>query len=164
MAVEAGPHAGTLGTQLDESCYPPDLLQRKPDSSSERAWYQVNTLARQEKLLARLLTAQGIPNCLPLKPQLLTYRGRKTISHVPVISGVVFVYASTEERRRVLEMGAVASIQDVAEQEALPSELMRLTATASEGRAGVNPGSNDTAIGRVDTRRQVAGIKEWAVA
>jgi hypothetical protein len=139
---------------LEASCTP-NLLREPPDPSGRRKWYLLKTAARKEKSLARQLADKGIGNYLPLKEQRLTYRGRSTSSRVPAIAGVVFVYASSEECQQVSAMPEVASIEELADQDALQRELMRMTESLSDSRE-----DNNLVVGR----RQAAQIKTWAVA
>jgi hypothetical protein len=110
------------------TCFPKDLMAKLPSEVEGRSWMVANTMARQEKSLARDLVAHGIPFYLPLVPRRLAYKGRKLVSLHPVFSGFVFIFATEDERRRCLATGRVATVLNVPDQDRMYDELKSVAA------------------------------------
>jgi len=155
---------GTLNAAFRAACEMPDLLREAFGGNNQRRLYVVNTLARHEKALARELCEIGIPNYLPLKPQVTTYRGRTTNSQVPVICGVVFIYANVEERGRASQLRGTASVDDVADQKGLRKDLVRLAQVLANAESATKLDPSDLTIDALQFLRQNTGTKKWAVA
>jgi transcription antitermination factor NusG len=57
----------------------------------ESQWFAVWTRARQEKVVATIFEAIGVPHFLPLKSELRQWSDRKHLITVPLFSGYIFV-------------------------------------------------------------------------
>jgi hypothetical protein len=115
------------------SCNPQDLLITPPVDIEGRRWFAANTLARQEKSLARDLLRHGIPFYLPLLSRRLVYKGRSVWSYAPLYSGFVFLYANDQEQRACLATGRVAAILEIADQDGLRQDLKRIANALATG-------------------------------
>jgi hypothetical protein len=115
------------------SCFPKDLLTNTPVDVPGRRWFVAHTMARQEKSLARDLYRRQIPFYLPLQPRRLSYKGRRVLSHHPLFSSFVFLYADEQERHFCLATGRVASILQVDDQTTLCQDLLRIAAALANG-------------------------------
>jgi hypothetical protein len=116
------------------SCHPANLLNELVRDETERCWLIANTLARQEKSLARVLVQQEIPFYLPLLSRRLQYRGRQATSYVPLYPGRVFCFVNDTERSELWATRRVASVWEVIDQSGLQRDLMQLSAALEEGR------------------------------
>jgi hypothetical protein len=112
----------------ETACFPEDLLANPPDDFEGRRWRVAQTMARQEKSLARELARLEIPFYLPLVPRRLEYKGRRVVSYSPFFSGSVFLYATDEERRICLATRRVSSILEPHDQKELRDDLLRVEA------------------------------------
>ncbi len=121
------------------ACYPENLLTELPSDVPGRSWSVVNTLARQEKSLARALLQQSIPFYLPLLPRRLQYQFRRLTSYVPVLSGYVFCFANDAERDRIWSTGRISGLWKVADAAGLQRELSHFAANLD---ANVTTGSH----------------------
>ncbi|MFO1020279.1 MAG: transcription termination/antitermination NusG family protein [Planctomycetales bacterium] len=99
-----------LGQEPD--LYPQDLLDRHDvGTETDRVWWGVHTLPRQEKTLARKLHARQIWHYLPqVKKESRSPAGRVRKSFVPLFASYVFFYGSEKDRLAVLETGCVAKL------------------------------------------------------
>ncbi len=118
------------------ACHPNDLLTCLPQDAADRRWIVAQTLARQEKSLARDLLRCGIPFYLPLMPRRLSYKGRQASSYVPLYPGFVFLYANADERQTCLATGRIAVILEIGDQLRFREDLLRVA----------NAIANETAI------------------
>jgi hypothetical protein len=120
--------------QSEISCYPANLLTERARHETGRRWLIANTLARQEKSLARVLLEQKTPFYLPLLSRRLQYRGRQATSYIPVYPGHVFCFVNDTERSELWATGRVASVWEVTDQIGLQRDLVQLAAALEEGR------------------------------
>jgi transcriptional antiterminator RfaH len=96
------------------SClYPTNLLEDFTSAASpdrDRKWWAVYTKPRQEKALARDLTAKGIPMYLPLVVKQSLVQGRRVRAEIPLFTSYVFAFCDVQERivtfdtKRVVQM------------------------------------------------------------
>src|SRR5215471_4241054 len=98
------------------ACFPEDLLANPPDDVEGRRWRVAQTMARQEKSLARDLARLEIPFYLPLVPRRLECKGRRLISYSPLFNGSVFIYANEGERHQCFATRRVADIVEASDQ------------------------------------------------
>lgn len=90
--------------------FPDELLEVAPDDDaageeqedSAANWWVLFTKSRQEKALASELLSNRIPFYLPLVAQDHFYQGRRRTAHLPLFSGYLFLFASEDERMRML--------------------------------------------------------------
>src|SRR3954453_13543576 len=78
--------------------FPEFLFEPERGSFTNRIWWALHTLPRQEKSLARQLHARRIPFYLPLVANRLLVRNRPVTSHLPLFPGYAFILADPEER------------------------------------------------------------------
>lgn len=78
-----------------------------------RKWWVLYTKSRQEKALARYLSAMCIPYYLPLYEKHSLIRGRRFTSWMPLFSGYVFLFGDRAERVTALESNRIARTIDV---------------------------------------------------
>lgn len=107
----------------ETSVYPANLLRDFMQTPSDRLWWAVYTMARQEKSLARDLLDREIPFYLPLVPKDNLIRGRCVRSYIPLFSGYVFLYGSEVERVKCLTTNRVSRILPVTEHVRLVHDL-----------------------------------------
>ena len=107
----------------ETSLYPANLLDDFAQTPSERLWWAVYTLARQEKSLARDLLDHTVPFYLPLVPKDNLIRGRRVRSHIPLFTGYIFLYGDDEERVKCLTTKRVSRILPVTDGNRLVHDL-----------------------------------------
>ena len=117
------------------SCHPTNLFTDRVRADTGRRWLIANTLARQEKSLARALAQQEIPFYLPLLSRRLQYRGRQATSYIPLYPGHVFCFVNETERSELWTTGRVASVWEVTDQFGLQRDLVQIAAALEEGRS-----------------------------
>ena len=88
---------------IEPNIYPVNLPDRHDfneflPKDSGVAWWVLYTRARQEKSLARDLLNREIRFYLPTVRRWLLIRGRAVHSHVPLLTGYLFVHCSHEDR------------------------------------------------------------------
>lgn len=116
----------------ETSIYPDNLLDDFGQTPSNRRWWAVHTLSRQEKSLARQLLKYEIPFYLPLVPKDNLVRGRRVRSQIPLFGGYVFLFGDDTERVKSLATKRVSRILSVSDQDRLKYDLgqiRRLIAT-----------------------------------
>lgn len=89
-------------------------------------WHVLQTLPRQEKVLARDLGAMRIEYYLPLRKQLRTYGRRKLASELPLFPGYLFLRGTLDEAYTADRTGRVARLIRVADQRQIEWELTNL--------------------------------------
>ena len=113
-----------------------------PDSSpslasltapAQRHWMVLHTKARQEKAVARHLTAAGVEHDLPLIERVTVTRGRKHRSEVPLFTGYVFIKGEKQDAYDAISTKRVANFLDVADPERLEYELARVHVALRSG-------------------------------
>ncbi|MBN1588479.1 MAG: UpxY family transcription antiterminator [Pirellulales bacterium] len=111
----------------ETSIFPKDLLDESLVGLSDRCWWVIWTKARQEKAIARQLVQLEISFYLPLVFHENLIRNRRVRSHVPLFDGYVFLFASEEERQRVLNTNRVSRVLAVDNQEQLFNDLRQVS-------------------------------------
>jgi transcription antitermination factor NusG len=104
-----------------------------PADGSRRAWWVLHTKPRQEKSLARQLSAAGIAFYLPAVPRRLQVRGRALTSHMPLFTGYLFLLADRDERVAALASNRVVQSLPVHDQQRLWSDLRQVERLLSLG-------------------------------
>src|SRR5439155_16805303 len=100
----------------------------------------LQTLPRQEKMLARDLGAMKIQHFLPLRRQVRSYGRRKLASELPLFPGYLFLRGSNEQAYAADRTQRVVRLIHVADQRQLQSELDNLRlAIAGERRLDPYP-------------------------
>lgn len=98
-----------------------------------RCWRTVYTKSRQEKALARDLTALEIPFYLPLAPWERVVRNRRVCTYSPLFPGYLFFYGSEEERVRMLCTNRVSRVLPVPDGDQLYRDLQGVSALVDSG-------------------------------
>ena len=110
----------------EPSLYPSTLLDDPFHEPLGRSWWVLCTKPRQEKAVARDLLAAEVPYFLPLIKRKTAFRGRMIASRVPIFTGYVFLYGSSEERTWALRTNRVPKTLHVASQDRLANDLRHL--------------------------------------
>ena len=92
----------------------------------DRRWSFVYTKPRQEKALARDLSAMQIQHYLPLIAKENVIRGRRVRTQIPLFSGYVFLYSNDVERVRALTTNRVAQTVEIDDQQRVRDELQQI--------------------------------------
>ena len=108
----------------EPDAYPEGLFdEASPNAGPEQAWWVLHTRPRQEKSLARQLSAGRCPFYLPQVARRLPRRGRILTSHVPLFPGYVFLLADREQRVTALATSRIVRCLPVADQEGMWRDL-----------------------------------------
>lgn len=103
----------------------PETLFDGPPAEGSR-WLVLHTRPRQEKAVARELTAARLPFFLPLVAKRLNMRGRRMTSFVPLFPGYVFRLAGREEPPLARLAPRLAHRLDVPDQSRLWDDLRQI--------------------------------------
>src|SRR5688572_8221422 len=103
-----------------------------PDSEIG-SWYVLRTRSRQEKVLSKTLTSQGVRHFLPLSVQTKFYGGRKAKVEVPLFEGYLFLHGSLDDAFEADRTDRVAQIIQVKNQALLEEQLRSLRLALSSG-------------------------------
>jgi transcriptional antiterminator RfaH len=96
-------------------------------------WHVVHTRPRQEKALARTLTAAGVEHYLPLHER-VRFRGRrKIVVHEPLFPSYLFLLGPVEATWMAIETRRVANVISVADQTRFTHELDQIRKVLSAG-------------------------------
>lgn len=116
--------------------FPADLLERaENDDPSVYRWWVVHTKPRQEKTLARQLTALKVSHYVPqYERQTRAPSGRKRISFTPLFAGYGFAYGTEDDRERLFGSTAIARLLDVPDQRQLTFDLRQIRRLTESGR------------------------------
>lgn len=114
--------------------YPGELFESWDDAQETRQWTVLYTKPRQEKALARELVRLEIPFYLPLVPRQNLIRGREMTSYVPLFSGYVFLFGTSEERLRSLGTKRVAQAIAVRDGDRLARDLRQIRTLIATGK------------------------------
>lgn len=117
----------------EPTCFPSNLLDDFAPGDDSRRWWAAYTLPRQEKSLARQLSALEVPFYLPLVPQVRLVRGRRQKSFLPVFSSYLFVFASEEERIGALGTNRIAQLFSTHAAEDLRRDLRNIRKLIESG-------------------------------
>jgi transcriptional antiterminator RfaH len=107
----------------EPSLFPETLLDEAFAEQSQRRWLVAYTKPRQEKALSRELFRQQTPFYLPLVKKILYSPRRRRVSHTPLFSGYVFLFATEAERLRVLTTNRILRVIRVEDASRLVSDL-----------------------------------------
>jgi transcriptional antiterminator RfaH len=110
----------------EPALFPEDLFDSWTDTSSDRQWWALYTKARQEKALARHLFNLEIPFYLPLVPHEHLTRRKRVRSYLPLFSGYIFLYGTTEERISALTSNRISRVLTVEDESLLVRDLHQL--------------------------------------
>jgi transcription antitermination factor NusG len=101
---------------------------------SERLpWRVAHVRSRTEKVLARHLTAAGIPFFLPQTERVTYRRARRSTSHLPLFAGYVFYRGGVAEDKVAYRSASVATLLEVPDQKRLHDELHQIHRLISAG-------------------------------
>jgi transcriptional antiterminator RfaH len=118
----------------DPDRYPADLfVDLGVESGPDRVWRVLHTKPRQEKSLARELSAAAIPYYLPLIRKRCLVRGRVAHSYPPLFPGYLFLLSNREERVRALTTNRVVRALDVGDQRGLCKDLTQVSRLIASG-------------------------------
>ena len=106
--------------------YPVTLLDGMQQEPTTRQWWVLYTRSRQEKAIARDLTALKVPFFLPLVKKTSCIRGKVLTATVPLFGGYVFLYGTEDERVCSLTTNRVAQVLEVHDQAQLQRDLAQL--------------------------------------
>lgn len=114
-------------------------------------WYVLHTKSRQEKIVADMLAAMGIPYFLPLSSQVRYYGRRKFSIDIPMFPSYVFLRGSEALAYESNRTKRIARIIPVFNQSKIDWELRNLY-QAMENGASLDPFPYLTAGTRVEVR------------
>jgi transcription antitermination factor NusG len=117
----------------ERDLYPDGLFADSPPCDG-RVWWLAHTRPRQEKALARQLSAAGLSFYLPCAPHRTRVRNRVLTSYRPLFPGYVFVRVSDEERPGVYAGRRVARLTPVCDQTRLWADLRNVRKLLDLGR------------------------------
>ena len=103
--------------------------------SAVKPWMVLHTKARQEKAVARFLSAAGMHFYLPLVDRVNLIRGRKFRSHVPLFPSYVFLSGDLDDGYAAISTRRVCQIIQVKDQDRLVDELEQLRDALGRGAA-----------------------------
>jgi transcriptional antiterminator RfaH len=104
--------------------YPDNLFEQLLEEESERRWWALYTMSRQEKGLMRRLLAHRIPFYSPVVARRTkSPAGRVRTSYVPLFSNYVFLYGDVDERYTALTTNCVSKTFEVTDGAQLAREL-----------------------------------------
>ena len=102
-------------------------------SDKDTRWYVLQTRSRQEKALARALTASGIAHYLPLTKRPRYRRGRKLFVEEPLLSSYLFLHGPIEATYLATATKRVANVITVADQDRFAGELRQIRDALGNG-------------------------------
>lgn len=97
-------------------------------------WWVLHAKPRQEKSLARCLTATQTPHYLPTIPRRFCVRGRIVTSHIPLFTGYVFIHADHERRVAALTTNRIVRCLEVTDQVRLWDDLCQVNQLIASGK------------------------------
>jgi len=120
--------------------FPASLFDPQPSDAVPRNWWVLHTKPRQEKALARHLSAAGVPFYLPCVARRNRIRGRVLTAQVPLFTSYLFLLADRAERVNALTSDRVVHTLDVHDQNKLWTDLRQIEQLIATG-ARVTPES-----------------------
>ena len=102
-------------------------------SDKDTRWYVLHTRSRQEKALARTLTASGIAHYLPLTKRPRYRRGRKLFVEEPLLASYLFLPGSIEATYIATATKRVANVINVADQDRFAGEIRQIRYALGNG-------------------------------
>lgn len=123
--------------------FPASLFDPQQSDAVSRNWWVLHTKPRQEKSLARQLSAAGVPFYLPCVSRRNRIRGRVLTSQVPLFTSYLFLLADRAERVNALTTDRVVHSLEVHDQTKLWTDLRQIEQLVATG-AVVTPESQLT--------------------
>jgi transcriptional antiterminator RfaH len=115
--------------------FPASLFDPQPSDAVSRNWWVLHTKPRQEKALARHLSAAGVPFYLPCISKRNRIRGRVLTSQVPLFTSYLFLLADGAERISALSSDRVVHSLEVHDQNKLWTDLRQIEQLIATGAA-----------------------------
>lgn len=143
-SLSVTPATGCAGVGLSvcrtPHLYPSNLLEtegsgtaRNPDDEWCSRWWLVYTKSRQEKSLARELSALKVPHYLPIHKREAFTRGRSRVVEEPLFSGYLFLFADPDQRTAALATNRISTTCLVDDESRLRSDLRQLARSIAAG-------------------------------
>ena len=104
-----------------------------PLEAAKKPWMVLHTKSRQEKAVARYLTAAGAVHYLPLIERVTLVRGRKLRSRVPLFPGYVFLSGEVEDGYAAISTKRVCNVIQVWDQARLSDDLWHIHEALDRG-------------------------------
>jgi transcription antitermination factor NusG len=117
----------------EPNVHPPELFSNVAVNSNDHRWWVAQTMARQEKGLARHLLGKSIAFYLPLASKSRKVSGRNRVSHIPLFSGYVFFFGSDDDRIAALTSNVIVNLLPVPDTEQMTADLRRLEQVERSG-------------------------------
>jgi transcriptional antiterminator RfaH len=118
--------------------FPASLFDPQQSNTASRSWWVLHTKPRQEKALARHLSAAGVGFYLPCVGRRNRIRGRVLTSQVPLFTSYLFLFADRAERVSALTTDRVVHSLEVHDQGRLWTDLRQIEQLIATG-APVTP-------------------------
>jgi transcriptional antiterminator RfaH len=96
-------------------------------------WWLIHTKPRQEKSLARELTAFDVPHYLPVTKCKALTRGRPRITRAPQFPGYLFIWGSCDQRLSALKTNRIVATHPIDDQLGLATQLWHLADLIEKG-------------------------------
>jgi transcriptional antiterminator RfaH len=112
---------------------PADLFSNTSLARNDQRWWVAQTIARQEKGLARHLLGKEVSFYLPLAHKSRMISGRKRTSHIPLFSGYVFILGSEDDRVTALTSNIIVNLLPVSDTNQMTLDLTRLEQVERSG-------------------------------
>ena len=114
--------------------FPAHLLTHPELLDTDAQWWAVYTMSRREKQLMRFLTDAEIPCFTPLIAQRnRSPGGRIRISHIPLFSNYVFMFATPLQRYESKKSNCVSQLIEVLDGEELRRDLLQVRSLIDAG-------------------------------
>ena len=104
-----------------------------PGTSTETTWHLIHTKSRQEKALARDLSAMGIAYYLPLVRQARYFGRRKRVVDAVLFPGYLFLHGTLDQGYMADRTRRVVELIKVCDQERLERELDNVRLALNRG-------------------------------
>jgi len=117
----------------ETSVFPHNLLGDFAAQCCNRRWWALHTKSRQEKSLARQLSAMEVPFYLPLVKKFSNIGGRKVRSLLPLFSGYLFLFGTDEERVQSLATHRVTAVLPAPDAAAITQDLQNIRRLIDSG-------------------------------
>jgi len=96
-------------------------------------WWVLQTLSRNEKVVAKALSRHRVANYLPLVTVPRVYGGRRTTVSLPLFPGYLFLCGDASDCDCAWQTKRVARVLDVSNQNQLKSELDQISGVIDSG-------------------------------
>ncbi len=107
--------------------YPANLFEIAEQEAGDSAWWALYTLSRREKALMRRLVSLEVPfYCPTIAKRHRSPAGRIRISHIPLFSNYVFLYADELQRYQAVSTGCVSQHLEVVDGAELCHDLRQI--------------------------------------